>query len=330
MPTGPILIVDDEAPNLAALEAILSPTYRLLVARDGPQALSVATRHKPVLVLLDVQMPGMDGLEVCRKMGSDPLTEGIPVIFVTSLADSGDEAAGLDAGAVDYIVKPVSPPIVLARVHTHLQLVRASRLAQSHRDAIHMLGEAGHFNDTDTGVHIWRMAAVAAALARNAGWDVEQCALIDLAAAMHDTGKIGIRHAILKKPGPLDADEWLEMKTHSQIGHDILVRSDAPVFQLAAEIALRHHERWDGTGYPGGLQGEAIPESARIVALADVFDALTMRRPYKEPWPLDRVLETMRASSGSHFDPRLMEVFEATLPETLRVKAAWDCKEIAG
>jgi putative two-component system response regulator len=144
---------------------------------------------------------------------------------------------------------------------------------------------------------------------------------------MHDTGKIGISHAILKKPGKLDAQEWIEMKTHSRIGYNILATSKAPVFTLAAEIALYHHERWDGSGYPEGLAGVAIPVSARVVAVVDVFDALTMKRPYKEAWPLDQVLATVRAGSGTHFEPAMIAAFESILPKLISMKSVWDCAE---
>lgn len=330
MPTGPILVVDDEPLNLAVMEAVLSNDHPLLFARNGAEAMAVAFRHRPSLILLDIEMPDMDGYAVCRQLKADPRTEAIPVIFISGLADTGDEERGFAAGGVDYIVKPISRSIVAARVRTHLSLVRASLLDRSHRDAIHMLGDAGHFNDTDTGVHIWRMAAYAGLIASAHGLNKEQCALIELAAPMHDTGKIGIPHNILKKPGKLDAQEWEVMKTHSRLGHDILSKSDAPVFRMAAQIALHHHERWDGSGYPDQLQGLDIPVSARVVALADVFDALTMKRPYKAPWPLDQVLAHMRQSSGSHFDPALMQAFESVLPRICEIKAEWNAKEQSG
>jgi putative two-component system response regulator len=327
MPASPILIVDDEPQNLAALEHILSPHHVLVFARNGAEALAAVHKHHPCLILLDIEMPDMNGYAVCRALKANPATENIPVIFISGKSTVGDETAGFEVGAVDYIVKPVSPPIVLARVRTHLSLVRASHLERSHHDAIHMLGEAGHYNDNDTGVHIWRMAAYAGALAQAVGLAPELCQQIELAAPMHDTGKIGIPNAILKKPGKLDAAEWAEIKKHPRIGHDILAKSNAPLFVLAAEIALRHHERWDGTGYPDGLAGELIPLSARIVALADVFDALVTKRPYKAPWPIERVLATLRESAGSHFEPRLVQLFESILPRILAIKAAWDLKE---
>ena len=326
-PSGPILVVDDLPQNLATLQQVLSSQYRLVFARNGAEAIAAAFKHLPSLILLDIEMPDMDGYSVCRSLKADPRTEAIPIIFVTSLSEIGDEAAGFAVGAVDYIIKPFSPAIVLARVRTHLSLVRTTLLEHAYRDAIFMLGEAGHYNDNDTGLHIWRMAAYSAAIAAACGWSAEACHQLELAAPMHDTGKIGIPDAILRKPAKLDPDEWVVMKTHSRIGYEILSTSTAPIFQLAAEIALHHHERFDGSGYPGGLVGEAIPESARIVALADVFDALSMKRPYKEEWPLERIMATNRESTGSHFDPRIVEVFNSILPQILQIKKDWNARE---
>ncbi len=327
MTTRPILIVDDEPTNLATMRQILASDYPLVFARSGVEALGAAAKHHPALILLDIRMPDIDGYALCRQLKANTATRDTPVIFVTALADVGDEAAGFAAGGVDYIVKPVSPMIVRARVRTHLSLVRATALEHSYRTAIYMLGEAGHYNDNDTGVHIWRMAAYARALAEACGWDAERAAMLELAAPMHDTGKIGIPQTILCKPGPLDPKEWEVMRTHPKIGHDILGKSSAPVFQLAAEIALHHHERWDGSGYPDGQKGKAIPESARIVAIADVFDALSVRRSYKEPWPVDRILANLREGAGAHFDPDLVALFHSIMPQILQIKQDWDLRE---
>ncbi len=324
---SPLLLVDDEVTNLATLRAILGGDYRLMMARNGPEAISLARKQRPALVLLDIQMPDMDGYAVCRALKADPRTEDIPVIFVTALSEAGNEEAGFAVGAVDYLTKPVSAGIVRARVRTHLSLVHARELEKGNRDAIFMLGKAGHYNDVDTGVHIWRMAAYARALAAAIGWSQADCDLLELAAPMHDTGKIGIPDAVLRKPGKLDPDEWALMQTHCAIGFEILSGSDAPVFRLAAEIARHHHERWDGSGYPEGLAGTAIPESARIVAVADVFDALTMKRPYKDAWPLEQVMATLRAGGGSHFDPSLVAAFEGCLPRILAIKDDWDQRQ---
>ncbi len=318
-----ILIVDDEPANLAIMESILAASYKLVFARNGRETLAAMLKHRPALVLLDVGLPDTNGYDLCRQIKQIDANKSVQVIFVTGYTDTTHEAAGFDAGGVDYIVKPVLPQIVRARVSAHLALVQASVLEQSYQDAILMLGHAGHYNDTDTGAHIWRMASYGRALAQGCGWDTESSARLELAAPMHDTGKLGIPQAILRKPGPLDAQEWIVMKTHPQVGHDILSKSAAPVFQLAAEISLRHHEKWDGSGYPGGLKGQDIPQSARIVALADVFDALSMKRPYKEPWAIEKIMEYIQASAGAHFDPKIVGVFSSLLPEILDIQGRW-------
>ncbi len=324
---GPILIVDDEVANLAILRQVLEPDYPLVFARNGLEALAAVAKHHPCMVLLDIEMPDMDGYEVCRQLKADPQNEAIPVIFVTSLSESGNEEAGFKAGCVDYITKPIVAPIVKARVNAHLSLVRVTELEKSQRDAVFMLGEAGHYNDNDTGVHIWRMAAYCRELASASGWPKKQCDLIELAAPMHDTGKIGIPDSILQKPGKLDSDEWQIMRTHCEIGYQILSQSDAPVFKLAAEIALYHHEKWDGSGYPHGLSGFNIPESVRIVSIADVFDALTMKRPYKDAWTIDQAVANLQENSGSHFDPDLIQRFIDRLPRIIDIKTKWDQTE---
>ena len=321
-----LLIVDDEPGNLAIMRDILADSYKLVFARDGKDTLAAVLKHRPAMVLLDVGLPDTDGYALCRRIKELDASGSVQVIFVTSYTDVQHETAGFDAGGVDYIAKPVSRPVVLARVRAHLSQVRATVLEQSHRDAISMLAHAGHYNDTDTGAHIWRMAAYASALARAYGWDAERSAQLELAAPMHDTGKLGIPQAILRKPGPLEAHEWDVMKTHPRIGHAILAMSEAPVFRLAAEIALRHHEKWDGSGYPDGLKGEAIPQSARIVALADVFDALSMQRPYKQPWAIEKIMEYVQDGAGAHFDPALVQVFFKILPELLAIQQCWEKK----
>ncbi|OSM05377.1 HD domain-containing phosphohydrolase [Magnetofaba australis] len=327
MPNRPILVVDDEPINLAALRGILSPNYPLICVETGAAALHCARESAPSLILLDIQLPDRDGYAVCAELKQDADTESIPVIFVSSLKDVGDESKGFAVGGVDYIVKPLSPEIVLARVATHLSLVRSQALQKSCQEAITMLAQAGHYNDTDTGAHIWRMAGFSEALAKAAGWSAEQAEQLRLAAPMHDMGKIGIPDAILKAPRKLTAEEWVVMRTHSQIGHQILSESSSGVFKLAAEIALNHHEKWDGSGYPNGLAGEAIPQSARIVAIADVFDALTMARPYKNAWPIEQVVQQIRSEAGTHFDPDLAARFLEIVPQLLSIKAFWDARE---
>ena len=334
-----ILAVDDEPVNLKVLQHILKDTFGLVFARDGETALTAAEKHQPDLILLDIMMPEMDGYEVCRRLKANPVTCKIPVIFVTALSNDEDESKGFAMGGVDYITKPVSAPIVIARAKTQLALHdqqrtceatvhhRTAELEESHRSAIYMLGEAGHFNDSDTGVHIWRMAAYAKAIAKEAGWPVELSEMLEMAAPMHDTGKIGIPDAILKKPAQLDANEWATMKTHTTIGHSILSKSEAPLFKMAADIAHAHHEKWDGSGYPKGQKGTTIPESARIVAIADIFDALTMRRPYKEAWTTEASLAEIKNSSDSHLDPEMVGLFMSIEEEIRDIKKLWDQRE---
>jgi putative two-component system response regulator len=318
-----ILIVDDEPNNLQVLRQILKDHYQLIFANNGNKCLEVAPIHQPDLILLDIMMPDINGYEVCEQLKNNPETQNIPVIFVSAMSDVDDEAKGFDVGAVDYIQKPVSAPIVLRRIKTHLSMVRAQELEQSQKAAIYMLGEAGHYNDTDTGDHIWRMAAYARALAEAAGWTEEQAEWLELAAPMHDTGKIGTPDSILKAPRKLTPDEWSVMQQHSEIGYGILSVGKTEIFRLAAEIARYHHEKWDGSGYPHSLSGTDIPESARIVAIADVFDALTMKRPYKDAWKTVDAIQEIKRGAGNHFDPDLVDLFEQILPEIIEIKYSW-------
>jgi len=322
-----ILVVDDDPNNLQVLRQILKEKYHLIFANHGAKALDAAITHHPDLILLDVMMPGMNGYEVCEKLKKKSSTQDIPVIFVTAMSEIEDETLGFDCGAVDYIQKPVSAPIVLRRIQTHMSLVRAQELEDSQKQALFMLGEAGHYNDTDTGVHIWRMAAYARALAIAAGWDEDRADWLELAAPMHDTGKIGTPDSILKAPRKLTTEEWGIMKQHAEIGAGILSKCNTPIFTLAAEVACYHHEKWDGSGYPAGISGNSIPESARIVAMADVFDALTMKRPYKDAWSIDDSITEIINNSGSHFEPRLVELFKEIVPEIIKIKDEWDRKE---
>lgn len=318
-----LLLVDDEPTNLQVLRHILQADYRLLFATDGERALQVAREQRPDLILLDVMMPHLDGYAVCRVLKADAATAAIPVIFITALTDSQDETAGLDAGAVDYITKPVSPPVVRARVRTHLSLVRMDELRETRLQIVQRLGRAAEYKDNETGMHVIRMSHFSQLLALAAGHSPAWAEDLLNAAPMHDVGKIGIPDAVLRKPGPLDAAEWDTMRRHPEIGAEIIGEHPSGLLQLAREIALAHHEKWDGSGYPRGLAGEAIPVSARIVAVADVFDALTTRRPYKEPWPVQDALDHITAQAGKHFDPALVALFAPLVPQLLEIRARW-------
>jgi len=323
MKTAPILVVDDEPQNLELLNQILRDDYKLVFAKSGEKALQSVEKHNPALILLDVEMPGIDGYAVCEQLKKNPKTSHIPVIFVTSHSQFREEMKGFEVGAADYIVKPFVPEIVRLRVENHLSLVRAAILEKSYREAIKMLSCAGHYNDNDTGLHIWRMAAYARLLAKRIGLDEEFCINLEQAALLHDTGKIGIPDGILSKPSQLNKDEWATMKRHPIIGHEILSESDAFVFQLASEICLHHHEKWDGSGYPHGLQGEEITLPSRIVAIADVFDALTSKRPYKKAWTLNEAYNYLEENSGKHFDPALVDVFCKCRDEIQKIRTLY-------
>lgn len=315
-----LLLVDDEPANLQILRHILQEDYRLLFARNGEKALQLAADESPNLILLDVMMPDVTGLEVCRRLKATPATARIPVIFVTTLSDPQDESGGFEAGAVDYIAKPVSAPIVKARVRTHLSLVRVDELYASRLQIIQRLGRAAEYKDNETGLHVVRMSHYSAILARAAGLGDRLADDILHAAPMHDVGKLGIPDAVLRKPGPLTPEEWEVMRQHVRIGHEIIGDHDSPLLQMAARIALSHHEKWDGGGYPQGLKGEAIPIEARIVAIADVFDALTSVRPYKAAWEIDKAVRLLVDEKGRHFDPALVDAFIASLPAICAIK----------
>ena len=318
-----LLLVDDEPTNLQVLRQILQQDYRLLFATDGARALELARAQQPDLILLDVMMPGMDGLAVCQALKAEAATAAIPVIFVTALSDSLDEARGFDVGCVDYISKPVSAPVVRARVRTHLSLVRMDELRESRMQVIQRLGRAAEYKDNETGMHVIRMSHFARLLALAAGCDAQWADDLMHAAPMHDVGKIGIPDAILQKPGKLTSEEWAVMRTHPEVGAQIIGEHPSGVLRLARSLALEHHEKWDGSGYPAGLAGEAISLEARIVALADVFDALTSERPYKAAWPVEQAMALITEQAGQHFDPPLVALFVPLLPQLLQVRQRW-------
>jgi putative two-component system response regulator len=318
-----ILAVDDEASNLQLLRHVLQDQYRLLFAKDGPRALELARQEKPQLILLDVMMPGMSGYEVCVELKADPATAAIPVIFVTALSEASDEVVGFNAGAVDYITKPVSPPIVRARVRTHLSLVGVDELKRTRLEIVQRLGLAAEFKDNETGLHVIRMSHYSRILGLALGMSEAEADDLLHAAPMHDVGKIGIPDNILRKPGPLDADEWKVMQSHASIGGDIIGKHQSGMLAMAYDVAMTHHEKWDGSGYPNGLAGDEIPLVGRIVAVADVFDALTSARPYKQAWPLEQAVEYMEQQRGLHFEGRLVDLFLKQMPALLEVKERW-------
>jgi putative two-component system response regulator len=328
-----VLLVDDTPFNIDVLRGILAGAYTLKVATNGEKALALAQMQpQPDLILLDVMMPGMDGYEVCQRLKASPQTQGIPVIFVTSMNEVEDEQHGFEVGGVDYITKPVSPPLVQARVATHLRLyaherhlselvaARTRELESTRLEIIRRLGRAAEFKDDETGQHIIRMSHYTRILAEASGMSRENVDVLFNAAPMHDVGKIGIPEAILMKPGVLTEDEWKVMRKHPTIGAGIIGKHDHPLLETARIVALTHHEKWDGSGYPRGLKGEKIPLVGRIVAIADVYDALTSERPYKPAWTEQESLEFLRREKGRHFEPRLVDLFIEHLPEIRRIR----------
>ncbi|HSD37149.1 MAG TPA: HD domain-containing phosphohydrolase [Rhodocyclaceae bacterium] len=318
-----LLLVDDEPANLQLLRQILQHEYRLLFAVDGASAIALARTQQPDLVLLDVMMPGMTGYEVCCALKADAATAHIPVIFVTALADTGDELEGFNAGAVDYVTKPLSPPIVRVRVRNQLSLEHMQELRDTGLQIIERLGIAAEYKDNETGQHVIRMSQIARHLALAAGASEKFGDDLLHAAHLHDIGKIGIPDGILLKPGKLDANEWEIMKTHATVGAHIIGEHHSGILAMARSIALTHHEKWDGSGYPAGLAGEAIPLEGRIAAIADVFDALTSERPYKRAWPVEEAVAHMREQAGRHFDPQLIDIFLGELPALIALSKRW-------
>ena len=315
-----ILIVDSNPDDLAFTAQVLGAEHRVAFAWSGRSVLAAARKHKPALVLLEIYLPDMDGFAVSRALKAEPETASIPVVFVTAKNSVGDEA-GAFREVEGCLFKPMVPAELLGCVRKQVAMHQHARTEAAYREALLMLGKASHFRDDRAGRHPQRMAAYAAALAEAAGWDDEQIRLLELAAALHDIGELGVPDSIVLKPLKLDADEWETMKTHCRIGHDMLICHEAPVFKMAAAVALHHHEKWDGSGYPDRLAGAAIPEAARIVAVADVFDALTMNRPYRQAWPVDAAMATLHCAAGTHLEPRLVQLFESILPRILEIKA---------
>ena len=340
-----ILVVDDTPDNLSLMSGLLRDHYRVKVATNGERALHVAQADpQPDLILLDIMMPGMDGYEVCRRLKSDERTRDIPIIFLTAKATVEDEEKGLEVGAVDYITKPISPPIVLARIKTHLALKAAADFLRDENVFLEnevekrtqevvaiqdvtvlALTSLAETRDADTGNHIRRtqhyVRALAAKLAENPRFKAfltpNTIDLLFKTAPLHDIGKVGIPDRILLKPGRLTPEEYEIIKTHCVLGRDAIDHAeqrlglDVDFLDMAKEIAFSHHEKWDGSGYPQGLSGEGIPISARIMAVADVYDALISRRVYKQPMTPEQALREIEKGRGTHFDPDVVDAFMA-------------------
>lgn len=322
-----ILIIDDEPTNRLILKETLKVEYDIVFASEGMEGIELAKKILPDLILLDIMMPGMSGHEVCKLIKSDPTTLHIPIIFISAMSEIEDETLGFSLGAVDYISKPIRPAIVMARVKTHLSLVGMNELKKTRLQIIQSLGYAAEYKDNETGRHVIRMSYYSKILAQAIGYNENRAEEIFNAAPMHDIGKIGIPDSILRKPGKLDNNEWEEIKKHPLIGAKIIGEHANGLLKIARNISLSHHEKWDGTGYPYGLKGEDICPEGRIIAIADVFDALTTERPYKKPWSIEDACDYLKAESGKHFDPKFVTLFLENIPTVLEIKEKW--KEIA-
>jgi putative two-component system response regulator len=343
-----ILIVDDDLSNVELIGSILGSQYDISFASDGQEGLNLASLQAINLILLDVMMPGIDGFEVCRQLKANTSTRDIPVIFLTSLESAVDEERGLSLGAEDFIHKPVSPPVMLARVRNHLLLANTKHELKRHIDQLELLVEKrteeigsrdrqliatqsatitafcalAEARDNETGNHIRRtqhyVQVLAQALSSHPRFrqalDDETIQLLFKSAPLHDVGKVSIPDSILLKPGKLTEQEWVIMKRHCVAGRDAiaaaankLVDGNNSYLRYAAEIAYCHHERWDGTGYPNALKGEDIPISARLMAVADVYDALITTRVYKEAYGHEQSIHIMAMERGAHFDPDVLD-----------------------
>ena len=338
-----VLVVDDTPDNLKLMSDLLKASYKVKVTNSGEKALLIAESSSPPdLILLDIMMPGIDGFEVCRRLKAQAHTRDIPVIFLTAKSEIEDEQRGLDLGAVDFIAKPFSPPIVLARVRAQLTLKasadflrdknayleaevqRRTREVQAIQDVTIMaMASLAETRDNDTGKHIRRTQHYVELLARHlqkhprfaAALDEHTIRMLYKSAPLHDIGKVGIPDRILLKPGRFVPEEWEIMKTHTTLGRDAIVHAEAelgmdvPFLAHAKDIAYSHQEMWDGSGYPEGLVGDAIPLSARLMAVADVYDALISRRVYKEAMSHEAAVEIIRKGRGQHFDPDIADAF---------------------
>jgi len=338
-----ILLVDDNTTNLQLLHETLDGLgYKLLIAKNGKTALAIAQKTGPSLILLDIMMPEMDGYEVCRRLKADKKTAYIPIIFITAMADDEDEAKGLGLGAVDYITKPIKPELVRARVHNHLELKRyqdnleklvaerTRRLALTQAVTIESLATLAEYRDPETGGHIKRTQNYVKALAMHlkdhqrfrSELNDDVIELLYMSAPLHDLGKVGVRDNVLLKPGRLTDEEFEEMKKHTIYGEEALRISEQKLgedsfLQYAREIAYTHQEKWDGSGYPQGLRGDEIPTPGRLMALADVYDALISKRVYKPPFPHEKAVEIIVEGKGRHFDPDIVDAF-LELEDTFR------------
>lgn len=336
-----ILIVDDNLSNILLLEKMLgSAGYEAVQSTDDPLSVSgLHQRERFDLILLDIQMPKLDGFGVMKCLRELEIEDYLPILVLTAQNDSQTRSRALKEGAKDIVSKPFEVDEVLSRVANMLEVRllynlksernevleemvrdRTQKLRETNLQIVRYLGRAAEYRDTETGMHVIRMSTMSARLGDAVGMDRNECELLLNASPMHDLGKIGIPDRILLKKGPLDQEEWSVMKTHTLIGAEILSGHQSDILEMAGVIALTHHERWDGSGYPNGLASEEIPIAGRIAAVCDVYDALSSDRPYKAAWSAEDAVGYIRSGSGQQFDPELVDLFISILPEVLKVR----------
>lgn len=338
---GRLLLVDDNRENLQLLSKILrNDGYENIDCTDNPTEVRQLYREgQHDLVLLDIHMPVLNGFEVMAQLQEDYPNDYLPILMLTADHTKEAKLKALSNGAKDFINKPFERFEILLRVrnilevrmlHKKLQMnnalleqrvsERTKQLNDSQIKLIEILGKAAEFRDNETGMHVIRMSKSAALLAKELGLPDDECEIILNASPMHDIGKIAIPDNVLLKPGPLDNAEWRIMKSHAEVGAEILSAYDSDLFDAASEMAYGHHEKWDGTGYPQGLSGEEIPLHCRIISVCDVFDALLSKRPYKSPWDVQKALQYLRDKSGSDFDPKVVDGFESIITPVLQLR----------
>ena len=362
-----VMIIDDEPANISVVKAYLAEEGfdNFITTTESRSALGMIHEKNPDIVLLDINMPEVSGLEILEELQRDDMLSLIPTVILTASTDSQTKLEALRFGAADFLAKPVDPSELILRFENVLAVkayqdhlaeyseklekqvrLRTAELVRSRQEAIHCLARAGEYRDDDTGHHVTRVGRYSALIARQLGFPEEAVELIEQAAQLHDVGKIGIPDAVLHKPGKLDPQEFeiiqdhcsigrriinplsheesIRLKSHTSVGMQIMGSTTSPVLKLAAVIASTHHEKWDGSGYPKGLAGNAIPIEGRIVAVADVFDALSSSRPYKDAFPIEKCIQILVEGRGTHFDPRVLDAFLARKEEAIKVRSDYD------
>lgn len=331
-----ILAVDDSQELLVLMARALAADYDVQTADSGGAAL-VAAAHdpQPQLILLDVEMPGLNGFDTCKALKANPATASIPVIFLTGKGESKDEAHGFELGAVDYVTKPINVAVLKARVNTHVALAsrraaleglvreRTAKLEEAHVELIRCLGRAMEAHESAAaGNRFRRIGQYSKLVALALGAKPAAAELLERAAPMHDIGKLSVPAEILRKPGKLSVPDWERVRRHPEYGAAIIGQHEDPLLQLARTVALTHHENWDGSGYPKGLKGDAIPWPGRVVAVADAFEAMTTTQFYRDPLPVEQAAAEIVKGAGTRYDPKAVEAFRKALPEMRRIHDA--------